>query len=98
MRPLVKLDGDYFAADHAFIRDPNYRALLSKLLRRKPDYKKEFEARQKEMSEAAFHRILEKQLERAVIYRESWYRHPETGQWVENDLLQNRRRTDLGRG
>jgi hypothetical protein len=87
MRPLVKLDGEFFATDHAFIRDSTYRALLWNLLRRKPDYRKEFEARQKEMSETAFHHVLEKQLGGAVIYREIWYRHPDTGQWVENDLL-----------
>jgi SEC-C motif len=86
-RPLVKLDGEYFVTDHAFIRDSSYRALLWNLLQRKPDYKKEFDARQKEMSETAFHRVLEKQLRGAIVHREIWYRHPETGQWVENDLL-----------
>jgi SEC-C motif len=87
MRPLVKLDGEFFATDHAFIRDSSYRALLWNLLQRRPNYKKEFEARQKDMSETAFARVLETQLANAVVQREIWYRNPETGQWVENDLL-----------
>ncbi|MDB5581979.1 MAG: preprotein translocase subunit SecA [Bradyrhizobium sp.] len=87
MRPLVNLDGEFFATDAAFIRDSSYRALLWNLLQRKPDYQKEFDARQKDMSESAFHHILGKQLEGAVAHREIWYRDPNTRQWVENDLL-----------
>lgn len=87
MRPLVKLDGEFFTADHAFIRDSSYRALLWNLLQRKPEYGREFEARQKEMGETAFQCVLAKQLDGATVHREIWYRHPETRQWVENDLL-----------
>ncbi len=87
IRPLVKLDGEFFAPDHAFFRDSAYRALLWNLLQRKPDYGKEFEARQKNMGETAFQRVLAKQLDGATIHREIWYRHPDTGHWVENDLL-----------
>lgn len=87
MKPLVKFDGDFFAADQAFVRDSGYRALLWNLLQRKPDYRKEFDARQKDMSETAFQSVLAKQLDGATIHREIFYRHPDTGQWVENDLL-----------
>jgi hypothetical protein len=87
MRPLVKLDGDFFAADHAFFRDSSYRALLWNLLQRRPDYRKEFEVRQKDMGETAFGSVLAKQLDGATIYREVWYPYPDKGHWVENDLL-----------
>jgi hypothetical protein len=87
MRPLVKLKGEFFAADHAFFRDSSYRALLWNLLQRRPDYQKEFEARQKDMGELAFQSALAKQLDGATVDREIWYRHPDTGHWVENDLL-----------
>lgn len=87
MRPLVKLDGEFFAADQAFVRDSSYRALLWNLLQRKPGYGKEFEARQKDMSETAFQSVLAKQLDGATMHRGIYYRHPDTGQWVENDLL-----------
>lgn len=87
MRPLVKLDGEFFAADHAFVRDSSYRALLWNLLERKPAYRKEFDARQKDMSETAFQTLLARQLDGAVIHREIYYQHPDTGQWVESDLL-----------
>jgi hypothetical protein len=81
IRPLVKLDGDFFAADHAFLRDSSYRALLWNLLQRKPDYRKEFETRQKDMGEKAFQSVLAKQLDGATIHQEIWYRHPDTGHW-----------------
>ncbi len=37
-RPLIKLDGRYYAVDPCFARDAGYRALLWNLLRRKPEY------------------------------------------------------------
>lgn len=84
---LIRLGNDYYAADPCFTRDAGYRALLHNLLRRRPDYKKEFDARQKAMSEAAFFQILDAQLEGAKINREVWYRDPVSRHWVENDTL-----------
>jgi len=86
-RPLIKLGDDYYAVDRAFIRDAGYRALLHNLLQRRPDYKTEFNTRQKEMSEAAFFRIFDSQLRGATVNQEVWYRDPATRQWVENDTL-----------
>jgi hypothetical protein len=86
-KPLIKLGEDYYAIDPCFARDSGYRALLWNLLRRKPDYKKDFEARQKTMSEAAFFEILDAQLNGAIIYQEIYYKDPVTKQWVENDTL-----------
>ncbi|WFU80707.1 hypothetical protein QA645_40870 [Bradyrhizobium sp. CIAT3101] len=69
MKPLIKLDGDFFAADQAFVRDSAYRALLWNLLQRRPEYKKAFETRQKDMGETAFQSVLAKQLDSAAVHR-----------------------------
>lgn len=86
-KPLIKLGDDYYAVDPCFTRDAGYRALLWNLLRRKPEYKKDFETRQKIMSEAAFFEILDAQLKKATVHQEVYYKDPVTRQWVENDTL-----------
>jgi hypothetical protein len=87
IRPLIKIDDDFFAADNAFVRDSTYRALLLNLLQRNPAYRTEFETRQKDMSETAFAHILHRQLPDATVQREVWYKDTDTRQWVENDTL-----------
>jgi len=87
IKPLIKLGDEFFAVDTSFVRDVSYRALLFHLLRRKPDYKATFESRQKEFSENAFVEILSEQTRGAEVYREVYYKDPDTGQWVENDTL-----------
>lgn len=86
-KPLIQLGSDYYAVDPCFARDAGYRALLYNLLRRKPDYKKTFENRQKMMSEAAFADILAAQLPGATILQEIYYKDPASKQWSENDTL-----------
>ncbi|BBU63201.1 hypothetical protein MSC49_31360 [Methylosinus sp. C49] len=44
-KPLIQLGSDYYAVDPCFTRDAGYRALLYKLLQRKPDYRKTFEGK-----------------------------------------------------
>lgn len=86
-KPLVRLGSDYYSIDPCFMRDSGYRVLLYNLLRRKPDYKKSFEHRQKMMSEAAFADILVAQLPNATVLQEVYYKDPITRQWSENDTL-----------
>ncbi|MEQ9915312.1 SEC-C domain-containing protein [Pectobacterium aroidearum] len=86
-KPLIKLESGYYAVDPCFTRDSGYRALLYNLLQRKPEYKRDFEDRQKMMSEGAFFEILEAQLPGAKIYQEVYYKDPVTKQWSENDTL-----------
>lgn len=86
-KPLIKIDDNYYAVDPCFMRDSGYRALLFNLLNHRPDYKKEFEAKQKVMSEAAFCQIFKNQFKGAKINKEVWYKDPTTRQWVENDTL-----------
>lgn len=86
-KPLIQLGSDYYAVDPCFIRDAGYRALLYNLLQRKTDYKKNFEDRQKKMSEAAFADILAAQLPGATIFQEVYYKDPDSKEWCENDTL-----------
>jgi hypothetical protein len=86
-KPLIQLGSDYYAVDPCFARDAGYRALLFNLLKRKPDYKKAFEYRQKTMSEAAFGDILASQLPGATVIQEVYYKDPASKQWSENDTL-----------
>lgn len=86
-KPLIQLGSDYYAIDPCFTRDAGYRALLYNLLQRKPEYKKTFENRQKEMSEAAFADILADQLPGATVFQEVYYKDPASRQWSENDTL-----------
>jgi hypothetical protein len=86
-KPLIQLGSDYYAVDPCFTRDAGYRALLHNLLQRKPEYKKLFEDRQKEMSESAFADIMSAQLPSASVFNEIYYKDPISKQWVENDTL-----------
>ncbi len=86
-RPLIRLGSDYYAIDPCSTRDAGYRALLYNLVRRKPDYKRTFEDRQKTMSEAAFADILAAQLPGATIFQEVYYKDPASKHWSENDIL-----------
>lgn len=86
-KPLIQIGSDYYAVDPCFTRDAGYRALLHNLLRRKPNYKKTFEDRQKTMSEAAFADILAAQLPGAKVFQGVYYKDPASKQWSENDAL-----------
>lgn len=86
-KPLIQLGSEYYAVDPCFTRDAGYRALLYNLLQRKPEYKKAFEDRQKEMSEAAFADILSAQLPGSRVFREVYYKDSISKQWAENDTL-----------
>jgi hypothetical protein len=52
-----------------------------------PEYREEWNQRQKALTESAFPRIFGRQLEEASILNEVYYRDPVIGQWVENDTL-----------
>lgn len=86
-KPLIKLDSGYYAVDTCFFRDSGYRALLYNLLQRKPTYKKEFEKRQKEMSERAFVDVLKELFSGASVFHEIYYKDPQNNKWCENDTL-----------
>lgn len=87
VKPLVALDDGVYACDANFMRDSSYRALQWGLLRRLPDYKHEWTLRQTKLTEAAFTQIFTKQLAGAEVLTSIYYPDPDTGEWVENDVL-----------
>jgi hypothetical protein len=87
IKPLVMLQGEFYATDPCFVRDAAYRAIQRGVAARLPDYREEWNQRQKALTEAAFARILSHQLNGARILTEVYYPDPSTGQWVENDTL-----------
>lgn len=87
VKPFVSLEDGVYTCDGNFMRDSAYRALQWGLLRRLPDYKEEWTARQTQLTETAFSRIFSKQLAGADELLSIYYPDPDTGKWVENDVL-----------
>lgn len=87
VKPLIAVENGVYACDGNFLRDSAYRALQWGLLGRLPDYKNEWANRQTEMSEGAFTHIFQRQLTGAEVLTSVYYPDPDTGSWVENDVL-----------
>lgn len=87
VKPFVALDDGIYACDANFMRDSTYRALQWGLLKRLPSYQKDWTTRQTELTEMAFTRIFAKQLAGAEVFTSIYYPDPDTGKWVENDVL-----------
>ncbi len=87
VKPLVTLDDGHYACDANFMRDSAYRALQWGLLKRVPAYRQKWTDNQTALSEGAFSRIFEKQLAGAEVLTSVYYPDPDTGSWVENDVL-----------
>lgn len=87
-RPLLRLGDALYACDPNFLRDSAYRAIQWGLGRRVADYEKTlWGTRQAEVSESAFPTIMGHQLRDATILSTVHYPDPDTGKWVENDLV-----------
>jgi len=87
IRPLIHLPDGYYASDPNFVRDSSYRAIQRGIIARRPDYREEWNRRQKELSESALPEIFGNQLSGARIDRECYYPGPQPGQWTEIDTL-----------
>jgi hypothetical protein len=87
IRPLVRLDGDYYATDGQFVRDSAYRAIQRGLISRNNAYREDWNSKQKKLTEEAFPTILNEQLKGATIYNEVYFKDVTTGQWVETDTV-----------
>lgn len=87
VKPLIALDEAHYTCDANFLRDSTYRALQWGLQRRRPDYRQEWLNRQTKLTEGAFVRIFAKQLAGADVFTSVYYPDPDTGKWVENDVL-----------
>ena len=89
VKPLIALDGEYFAVHPDFLGQAAYRQILRGLLERNPNpaYRREFRARQSAFGGQAFERVLAEQLAGATVLHEICYRDATTREWVENDTL-----------
>ena len=87
IKPLIKIEGNHYATDVAFVRDSGYRALQRGLLKRLPEYREEWNEKQKTISEGAFSEIFKEQLKNSIELTEVYYRDVDTGNWVENDTI-----------
>jgi hypothetical protein len=88
VKPLIGLDGEYFATHPDFL-SAAYCQILRSLLARNPNpaYRREFRARHSAFGERAFESVLTKQLAGATVLHEICYRDAATRAWVENDTL-----------
>ena len=87
VKPGIRLGDEYYITDGQFIRDVAYRCIQRGVLGRGPEYREEWNRRQKRAVEDAFVKIFAAQLKGAEIYRSAIYREPKAGNWVETDLL-----------
>jgi hypothetical protein len=78
-KPLIKLQGDFFALDPAVLREA-YRPLLLGL-------GADFEAQQRAASESAFARALSEQLRGARVDSAVCYRDVQSHEWAQHDLV-----------
>ena len=87
IKPGIKLGGEYYVTDAQFVRDSAYRAIQRGLLSRLPQYREEWNRRQKTLVEQSFPALFSHQLREAGKYSEVFYKDPKTDQWVESDLV-----------
>ncbi len=87
IKPGIKLGDEYYVTDAQFVRDSTYRAIQRGLLSRLPQYREEWNRRQKVLIEQSFPAIFKHQLREAATYSEIFFKNSKTGQWVESDLV-----------
>lgn len=87
IKPLIKLENEYYAVDPSFFRDSAYRCIQRGLISRDKSYKEEWNRRQKALSENAFSDIFSDQIKGALVLHEVYYQDMHSGQWVEVDTL-----------
>ena len=87
VKPGIKLGDEYYVTDGQLVRDSMYRAIQRGLLGRLPKYSEEWNRRQKVLIEKSFPTIFGRQLAKASIYSEVFFKNPNTNQWAETDLV-----------
>ncbi|MEJ8560143.1 hypothetical protein QTO30_02050 [Yoonia sp. GPGPB17] len=84
VKPLIRIEGNYYCTEPNFIRDSLYRAVQRAIIGRKPDYRESWNQRQKEMSEAAFSQLMGDSLGTAKVFTDVYYPIGKK-QWAETD-------------
>lgn len=86
VKPLLKLGSDFYCTEPNFIRDASYRAIQRALIRRKPEYKEDWNRIQKEMSENALPDLMANHLNGAQVFKDVYYPIGKK-QWAETDCV-----------
>lgn len=87
IRPGIKLGDDYYFTDGQFVRDAAYRAIQRGIIARLPEYREEWNQRQKVVTENSYPAVFFMQLSDATTFCETYFRDPKTGEWSETDLV-----------
>lgn len=87
IRPGIKLSDEYYITDGQFGRDAAYRAIQRGLVARLPDYREEWNKRQKAVTEESYPTIFAKQFSGAKRFTEVYFKDSKTGEWAETDLV-----------
>lgn len=86
IKPLIAIGDEYYCTEPNFIRDTSYRAVQRAIITAKPEYREEWNSKQKSLSEAAFPDVMKEHLSGAEVLGEIFYPLP-NGQWAETDCL-----------
>jgi hypothetical protein len=90
-KPFIKLNGKYYCFNIYSLFDNLYRSLQKLIINRKPDYKEEWNEKQKKMSENVPIDIFKKILPGSTLHTNIYYRwHTKPGgpkEWCETDCL-----------
>lgn len=85
-RPFIKLDDRHYCFDLYSLFDHIYRVIERTVMRMKPQYREEWNQKQKELSERLPFDLFTRLLPGARVYRQVYYRAG-NGQWYESDGL-----------
>jgi len=85
-RPFIKLDGRHYCFDLYSLFDHFYRVIERTVMRMKPQYREEWNRKQKELSEQLPFDLFVRLLPGAKVYRQVYYRD-RNSQWCELDGL-----------
>ena len=86
IKPLVQIGEHFYCTEPNFVRDASYRAIQRAIIANKPEYKEQWNVKQKDLSETAFAEIMGSHLKGAQIFGEVYYPLPD-GQWAETDCV-----------
>ncbi len=86
IRPLVKIEDDFYCTEPNFVRDAAYRAIQRAIVKRQPSYQEAWNTKQKELSENSFQAIMGGHLKGAEVLGEVFYPIG-NGNWAETDCV-----------
>lgn len=76
IKPLIAIGDEYYCTEPNFIRDTSYRAVQRAIIAARPEYREEWNSKQKGLSEAAFPDVMKSHLSGAQVLGEIYYPLP----------------------